>query len=210
MVKYEWVNFIMFKELKNNMRDDNGLSLIEIVVYMIISALFSLVLFTLFMAVSNAFSQIKNNDTVANKSQVISQYINNSLHNGDPNGTVILDLPGDRQSVVSRVNVDGLWRCEAWVYTSEVTVDDSEGIGKVFFKSTPNPIVFPSDFDDDVTWRKIGDNVDPLLNNGNSFFEFNGNLLSYSFKVNDGVASASIINSVIVDNVGDSTLDCVG
>jgi hypothetical protein len=164
-------------------RDEEGVTLVELIVYIAVGALFAGLVASLFLSGLQSQAQTQDRDTATGKAQVVTDMLQASIRNAD---AVHVDGP----MLVARVATGTTgWECRGWALTAEGAIVYKHGLTALTtVDATWTPLIGPAD--------AHGDGVSVSVEGGGEPFTLTGMQLDYRFTVSSGTASVPITGSV--------------
>lgn len=113
-------------------RDDSGLSLVELIIYAAVSALFLGLLASLFIGGIQAQAQATDRDSATGRAGVVSDSILTSIRNSSA-----FTITGGNRALIAKVSLPGgAFECRAWVVTTGGDVRYRESASAISIAST--------------------------------------------------------------------------
>ncbi|WP_417562882.1 type IV pilus modification PilV family protein [Microbacterium sp.] len=172
---------------------DTGVTLVELIVYVAVSALFAGLMASLFIAGLHSQSQTRDRDIATGKAQVVTDMLQASIRNADA-------VHVDGGALVAHVATGTTgWECRGWALT---------GAGALVYKHGPGLLGAV-----DSTWRPL---IDPAgtqvgsasvtVEGGGGPFTVTGAQVGYRFTVTAGTAAIPITGTVTAQAKADGTV----
>lgn len=180
--------------------NEDGVSLIELIVYVSLMFVVSFVVFGSFSSITKSSSAVEDRFTTASSGQLVS----NSLSYGILSSAEFnIDTFENGDQLLSAVVAKGAndWVCEAWSFT-----------GDKLYHKVSSTMISPPENGDYSEWTMIGENLSPgyLRNDKNLFLDPEpiDNRLEYGFYILGEENKISFSNTVIARAVGDRDIVC--
>lgn len=97
-------------------RDDAGISLVELLIYMLLAVTVLTIIAAILINSLRAESTVRTSAEATNSAQLAAQSLNRGIHNAS---AIQVSTPAAGVTVVRTRSIDsstaGVWRCEAWV-----------------------------------------------------------------------------------------------
>ncbi|UUT35179.1 type IV pilus modification PilV family protein [Microbacterium elymi] len=163
---------------------DAGITLVELIIYIAVGALFAGILASLFISGITSQTNTRDRDVATGKAQVVTDMLQASIRNADA-------VHVDGGMLVARVATGTTgWECRAWALTDQKAIVYKHGTaapGTV--DTTWTPLIGPADAQ--------GDNASVSVEGGGVPFTLTGTQLDYRFTVTAGTVTLPITGSVI-------------
>lgn len=168
------------------MASDAGMSLVELVVYLVVAVLVTLGITTIFASGVGANTQTRDRDAATGQAQLISRSIQTGIRNAS-DFTVTDDLLRARVATGSSG-----WRCEAWAIAAD---------GGLVYRTSATAITVPSDY---AGWTTLADKAQGTLSGGKAF-AMSGNRLEAGLKLTVGESVVSITTDAVAQAKGEGS-----
>jgi len=172
-------------------RDEEGVTLVELIVYIAIGALFAGLVASIFVSGLHSQAQTRDRDAATGKAQVVTDMLQASLRNADA-------VHVDGQVLVARVATGATgWECRGWALTADGAILYAHGSGVLTTADTTwTPLVGPAD----------RDGASVSVEGGGDPFTLTGTQLDYLFTVRAGTASVPVRGSVTPQAVAEEAV----
>jgi Tfp pilus assembly protein PilW len=166
-------------------RDDAGVTLIELMIYGLLSTLVLAMVGALFASNARVNNVVQSSSQVSGTAQIIADSVTRGVLNAD---WISTPTTGTSQFVVAHTAGSGAsvtWNCQAWFY-------DTANGGTVYTKISPNRIAAPVSI---VGWTRLGSGITKV--NGAAIFSGSGGGVTLSMNATaKGTAPVLVATSV--------------
>jgi hypothetical protein len=190
-------------------RDDDGVTMVEVVIYMLISGLFLALLAMLFANGVQAQAQATDRDLATGRANVITNSILTSVRGST--GFVLLD--SNRALIAKVVTSAGTAECRAWLVITGSTAEYRDEVGDapyragdIIYKESTSAI----SLGDRVGWTPLVERGDAADDGVRGSFTRNGSTLTVTFDVTLGESTVGITNgeTLQAQNSGTDATTC--
>lgn len=170
----------------SGLSDDSGMTLVELILYMLISALFLGLLATLFATNLQAGEQTRNRDTATGTAQVVAESLQTSVRNAAA-------IRVDGSTLRAQVAKDGSqWECRAWALDA----------GQLRYTTSASAIPLGAT----TGWTALAKGVTGTKADGSPFLLSNTDTVSIGYTVTVGDATVKITSAVTAQAKAEGTV----
>lgn len=167
--------------------DDAGMTLVELIMYILLSALFLGLLATLFATTLTAGQQTRNRDTATGTAQVVSESLQTSVRNA-----ALVRVDGAQLRAVVATGASQ-WECRAWVLQS----------GELRYRASAAAIPVGTAT---TGWAVLATGVVGTKASGSPFVLSSTDTVSIGYRVTVGEASVNITSAATAQAKSEGTI----
>lgn len=168
-------------------RDDEGLTLVELLIYIFISTLFLSLLAALFISGLNAQAKATNRDSATGDAGAVSGSIASSVRNSSA-----FSVKDSGKSLIAKVATGSIgWECRAWAVAD----------GELRYASSHSPISTANT----SGWAVLAENASTSLTGDAAFKDIGSRSLSIGLRFDVGETTIPVTNGVTAQAVSNGT-----
>lgn len=168
--------------------DDDGVTLVELIVIIVVSSLFLSLLAGLFINGINAQNQATARDRATGQANVLSASLGSSIRNA-----AATRVAGDGTRLDAAVLTDAGWKCRAWALTG----------GSVVYKQGETALPAST-----AGWKALATGAEGTLSGGAMFAAAGDRRVAIGVRLTDNAQTAVISDGVTAQAVGTGWPTC--